>query len=133
MNGIVKKDPSQMKMTKRTPSTVAAGAPGDTWHLPPRREAAGPAATASGGTLRKTGYDVGDRTGWPGGSLPPQGLAAALDMRCCSGVVPKELKAREREPVQSSVSTTYIYLAAWALHQKESNMKRLQIGLSDSM
>lgn len=41
-------------MTKKTPSAVAAGPPDDTWHLPPRREAAGPAATGPGGMLGRT-------------------------------------------------------------------------------
>ena len=40
-----------MNLTKRTPSAVAAG---DTWHLPPRLEATGPAATAGSGHPGKT-------------------------------------------------------------------------------
>lgn len=40
-NTIGRKDPLRIKVTKKTPWAVAAGAPGDTWHLPPHPLAAG--------------------------------------------------------------------------------------------
>ena len=61
---IDKKDYMWINLTKRTPSAVAAGAAGDTWHLPPRQEAAGPAATAGGGRAVHNGCGTVQRNGW---------------------------------------------------------------------
>ena len=47
---------------------MAAGAPADTWHLPPRGEAAGPAATIAGGSPGITGEtSCCNGIGWAGG------------------------------------------------------------------
>ena len=78
---IVKKDHLRAKMSKRTTCTVAAGAPADTWHLPPRDLAAAPAATGSTGSLSCTEFrsmaptrkeragDVSPAATLPGGRL----------------------------------------------------------------
>ena len=55
-NAIDKKDYLRIKMSKKTPSPVAAGAAGDTCHRPPHQEAAGPAATTGGGRARYNGF-----------------------------------------------------------------------------
>jgi hypothetical protein len=75
-NAIVKKDYLRIKLSKRTPSLVAAGAAGDTCHLPPRQEAAGPAATAGGGRAGQNGNLGRDGTGQGRWAMPPPGEAA---------------------------------------------------------